>query len=90
MIDDLEDRIRDHAHAIWEREGRPAGRAEAHWSLAVAEVTEQARPSTARKAKAPAKVAAATAAAPRRRSAAPKADGKPERSGRTTRAAGSD
>jgi hypothetical protein len=29
-----EDRVRARAHAIWEAEGRPAGRAEEHWDRA--------------------------------------------------------
>lgn len=32
--DDTEDRIRAKAHALWESEGRPHGRAEAHWVAA--------------------------------------------------------
>ncbi|HEX9466701.1 MAG TPA: DUF2934 domain-containing protein [Alphaproteobacteria bacterium] len=31
---DLEQRIRDHAYRIWVSEGRPAGRASAHWDMA--------------------------------------------------------
>lgn len=30
----LEERIRDRAYRLWEAEGRPEGRAEAHWALA--------------------------------------------------------
>jgi hypothetical protein len=32
--DTLEQRIRAHAHRLWEEEGRPDGRAEAHWFAA--------------------------------------------------------
>jgi hypothetical protein len=40
-----EQRIRERAYAIWEGEGRPAGRAEAHWLQAEAEIAcEPARP----------------------------------------------
>lgn len=38
MQDDKEDRIRRRAHAIWEAEGRPEGRHEAHWEQARAEI----------------------------------------------------
>jgi len=31
---DLEQRIRDHAYRLWVEEGRPEGRAEAHWEMA--------------------------------------------------------
>ncbi|MBC9208843.1 DUF2934 domain-containing protein [Roseomonas aerophila] len=31
MQDEQQDRIRDRAHAIWEREGRPEGRHTDHW-----------------------------------------------------------
>lgn len=33
-MDDLEQRIRDHAYRIWIEEGRPSGREEAHWDMA--------------------------------------------------------
>jgi hypothetical protein len=38
MAEDLEDRIRKRAHQIWDREGRPEGRAEDHWKLASEEI----------------------------------------------------
>lgn len=38
---DDEDRIRRRAYAIWEREGRPEGRAEAHWDMAREELAQQ-------------------------------------------------
>ena len=38
MADDLESRIRARAHQIWEREGRPDGRAQDHWELASEEI----------------------------------------------------
>ena len=34
MTLDLEQSIRERAHAIWEREGRPEGRAVLHWDMA--------------------------------------------------------
>jgi len=55
--------IRERAHSIWENEGRPAGRAEAHWALASAQLAKEGkRPAgpTSRKA-----AAAAATAAPR-------------------------
>jgi len=33
-----EDEIRRHAYEIWEREGRPEGRAEEHWRQAEADL----------------------------------------------------
>lgn len=33
-MDDLEQRIRDRAYRIWVEEGRPEGRANAHWEMA--------------------------------------------------------
>jgi hypothetical protein len=33
-MDDLEQRIREHAYRIWLEEGRPSGREEAHWDMA--------------------------------------------------------
>ena len=67
MITELEHRIRERAHTIWEREGRPADRAEVHWSLARAEIAAEppkpAAPTTAAPKKAPAKPRAKAAAA---------------------------
>ncbi|HZU89918.1 MAG TPA: DUF2934 domain-containing protein [Stellaceae bacterium] len=37
-----EQRIRERAYAIWEGEGRPAGRADAHWLQAEAEIAGEA------------------------------------------------
>lgn len=33
-MDDIEKRIRDRAYKLWEEEGRPEGRQEAHWQMA--------------------------------------------------------
>lgn len=38
MADDLERRIADRAYRIWEREGRPEGRAADHWEMAREEI----------------------------------------------------
>jgi Protein of unknown function (DUF2934) len=35
---DLKDRIERRAYALWEKEGRPEGRADEHWHQAEAEV----------------------------------------------------
>ncbi|WP_207486078.1 DUF2934 domain-containing protein [Arenibaculum pallidiluteum] len=40
MSPELEQRVREHAYSIWEREGRPHGRAEAHWLQALADLRE--------------------------------------------------
>ena len=42
MQDNLEQLIRAHAHRLWEDEGRPEGRAEAHWHAA-RQLVENAR-----------------------------------------------
>jgi len=42
---DLEQRIRERAHRMWLDEGRPEGKAEAHWELArMAVAFEDAQP----------------------------------------------
>ena len=48
---DLHERIRSRAYLLWDQEGRPEGRADAHWSQAEAEVAgvntgEEAPPGT--------------------------------------------
>lgn len=55
-----EERIRQRAHAIWEREGRPAGRHEEHWAQARREIAEEGSAAVA----APAEDASNLAAAP--------------------------
>ncbi len=40
-MDEREDRIRARAHQIWEEEGRPHGREEAHWDMAAEQVAIQ-------------------------------------------------
>lgn len=41
MMDEREERIRQRAHQIWEREGRPGGREDAHWEQAAREVAAE-------------------------------------------------
>ena len=38
MTDDRQDRIRQRAHEIWEKAGRPEGAHQEHWEQATAEV----------------------------------------------------
>ncbi|HYD32913.1 MAG TPA: DUF2934 domain-containing protein [Azospirillaceae bacterium] len=38
MYQEDEERIRKRAYEIWEREGRPEGRADAHWDMAREEI----------------------------------------------------
>src|SRR3954451_23357975 len=38
LIDDVEERVKQRAYEIWEREGRPEGREADHWALAKEEV----------------------------------------------------
>lgn len=42
-----EDVIRRRAYEIWEREGRPEGRADAHWNMAREELAQAANQDTA-------------------------------------------
>jgi hypothetical protein len=79
MSGNLELRIRERAHAIWEREGRPEGREVAHWHMAAAEIAAEAAP--ARKAR-PAKAAADSKEPAPKRAAAARASA-PSRSRKT-------
>jgi hypothetical protein len=40
---DRQEPIRHRASALWEREGRPAGRAAEHWRIAAEEIEEEDR-----------------------------------------------
>ena len=42
MNDDWEERVRARAYATWEREGRPNGGAEQHWTMAEEELRAEA------------------------------------------------
>jgi hypothetical protein len=42
MTDDRQEKIRTRAHAIWQSEGEPHGRHDAHWAQAESEVDEDA------------------------------------------------
>jgi hypothetical protein len=71
MIQELEHRIRQRAHGIWESEGRPSDRAEIHWSMARAEIAAELP--TEIPAETPKQAAAKSPAKPRtRKAAAPK------------------
>ncbi|MCW2238471.1 DUF2934 domain-containing protein [Azospirillum canadense] len=50
MQGDREERIRRRAYEIWEREGHPEGRGEAHWAQACAEVDAEDKASIVEKA----------------------------------------
>ncbi len=69
MSAEIDHQIRQRAHSIWEQEGRPWGRAEAHWAMASAELAAKpaARKKSSRPAAATATVATVKAAAPKRR-----------------------
>lgn len=43
MTEAREERIRERAHEIWEREGNPAGREQAHWEQAAREIDAEDR-----------------------------------------------
>ena len=65
MSDNREDRVRQRAHEIWQREGQPEGQGARHWLEAEGEIDaedEAAKPAKVKvpaKAKAPAKPKAA-------------------------------
>ena len=81
MTDDRQERIRQRAHAIWEKAGRPQGSHQQHWDQATAEIdgedakpkAKAAKPASAKPKAAPKSAAAAKAskpkAAPRKASA---------------------
>jgi hypothetical protein len=58
MIADRQAEITKRAHAIWEREGRPEGKAADHWQRAEAEIAAESTPKAVR-AKASPKAAVA-------------------------------
>ncbi len=68
MSEDILDRIRQRAHAIWEEQGCPEGMADAHWSQASAEFANPATPAPRKR-----KAVAAAATETTKRRAAPKA-----------------
>jgi len=41
MEDDRDRRVRERAHMIWEREGRPEGRDSEHWTQAEREIANE-------------------------------------------------
>jgi len=43
MGNEREQRIRECAHEIWEREGRPQGRDQQHWEIASHQIEEEER-----------------------------------------------
>ena len=65
MTDDRQDRIRQRAHEIWEKAGRPEGAHQEHWEQATAEVDGAAAK--------PKKATKKTAAKPAKAAAKPKA-----------------
>ena len=67
MTDDRHERIRQRAHAIWEKAGQPEGAHQQHWDQATAEI-DGAKPKAKAAAKKP---AAAKVSKPK---AAPKPD----------------
>lgn len=63
MPGDRESRIREKAHELWEKEGRPHGADRRHWEQAEREVGGSEAPAKRPRAKPGAKPAAAPAAA---------------------------
>ncbi|TGT70901.1 DUF2934 domain-containing protein [bacterium M00.F.Ca.ET.159.01.1.1] len=56
MTDDRHERIRQRAHEIWEKAGRPEGAHMEHWEQAAAEIDAAGKPKKAAKKAAAAKV----------------------------------
>ncbi|RVD55574.1 DUF2934 domain-containing protein [Mesorhizobium sp. M2D.F.Ca.ET.185.01.1.1] len=56
MTDDRHERIRQRAHEIWEKAGRPEGAHMEHWEQAAAEIYAAGKPKKAAKKAAAAKV----------------------------------
>ncbi len=83
-MNDYENTVRQRAHAIWEREGRPHGRDREHWAQAEAEI--QAEQSGERKQKANRPAPTATPA--RKATASKKAATKPAPKAGTEKAGG--
>jgi hypothetical protein len=48
--DEKDQRVRQRAHELWEAEGRPSGRAEAHWQQAEQELQAVQEPGSDREA----------------------------------------
>lgn len=71
MSDNREERVRQRAHEIWQREGQPEGQGARHWLEAEGEIDAED------KAKKPAKPAAAKVPAKAKAPAKPKAAAKP-------------
>jgi len=51
MPDDRDQRIRDRAYQLWEREGRPHGQHDEHWRRAAAEIEAEENPKAGTAAK---------------------------------------
>ncbi len=68
MADDRQERIRQRAYAIWEREGRRDGDHERHWHMAAGEIDAEDAGRAAKPARKP--------AAPRKAAATPAKDAK--------------
>ncbi|MBX3597136.1 MAG: DUF2934 domain-containing protein [Rhizobiaceae bacterium] len=49
MSGNRDERIRERAHAIWDREGKPEGEAERHWKQAEQEIDQEAKGPPAKK-----------------------------------------
>ena len=65
MSENREELIRARAHAIWEAEGSPEGRADQHWEQATLEIEQASTEVDTQAARAAPKEAAATKAAPK-------------------------
>ena len=79
MTPDRDERIRQRAHELWEREGRPHGRHDDHWQQAREEIDAEALQMDSMKG---------VSADPAQDSPAPKRRGRPAKSDATEAAAG--
>jgi len=72
MTDDRQERIRNRAHQIWQKEGQPAGHHERHWHQATADIDQEDAAGASSAAKKPGKKPAKKEAGAGKAKAAPK------------------
>jgi hypothetical protein len=79
MAADKEERIRQRAHAIWEREGKPHGSDTRHWEQAIREIEEEDAQSAASQKPKRTRSTAAKATESKKAATEPKGSSKPTR-----------
>jgi hypothetical protein len=79
MAADKEERIRQRAHAIWEREGKPHGSDARHWEQAIREIEEEDAAAAASQKPKRTRSAAGKATENKKAAAEPKGSATPKR-----------